>query len=235
MSRRGKELNSQSLIASGADAGFDAIISTATLVSALLSMFMGWNLEGILGAVISLVIIKAGGEILKETLDSIIGTRVESELAHKIKSKITSVEGVKGAYDLVIHNYGPEDNIGSVHIEVDDSMTAREIQILTRKILFMIHEEFGILLTVGIYASNTNTSEALAVKNELRHVLKKYPNIVELHGFYVDEKEMFVNFDLVFSFDETDRHGVSRQIEREMKEKFPKYNFMALEDVDFSD
>lgn len=99
------------------------MISVATLISALLSMFMGWNLEGILGAVISLVIIKAGGEILKETLDSIIGTRVESELAHKVKSRITAIGGVKGAYDLVLHNYGPEDRIGSVHIEVDDRMT----------------------------------------------------------------------------------------------------------------
>ena len=235
VSRRGEELHSQSLIASGADAGFDAMISVATLISALLSMFMGWNLEGILGAVISLVIIKAGGEILKETLDSIIGTRVESELAHKVKSRITAIGGVKGAYDLVLHNYGPEDRIGSVHIEVDDRMTAREIQILTRKILFIIQEEFGIVMTVGIYASNTDTPEALSIKNELRHILKAYPNILQLHGFYVNEEEVFVNFDLVFGFDEKDRFRVCREIEGRMKERFPKYNFLAIEDVDFSD
>ncbi len=73
-------------------------------------------------------------------------------------------------------------------------------------------------MTVGIYASNTDTPEALSIKNELRHILKAYPNILQLHGFYVNEEEMFVNFDLVFGFDEKDRFRVCREIEGRMKD-----------------
>ena len=114
----GEEINSQALVASGSDAFFDAILSLSTLIAAIVSIFFHISLEGILGVIISIVIIKASIDMLRETVDSMIGARVDPELSRKIKESICEVPGVYGAYDLSLHNYGPEDMHGSVHIEV---------------------------------------------------------------------------------------------------------------------
>ncbi|WP_296980964.1 cation diffusion facilitator family transporter [uncultured Dialister sp.] len=231
---QGRRLKSQALTASGTDALSDAILSSATLVSAILNLVFGWNLEGILGLIISVFILKAGYEILKDTLDHLIGLRIDDSLSYEIKSRVTSFPGVLGAYDLEVHNYGPARNSGSVHIEVADAMTARDIQILTRKIMRTVLDEFGVFLTIGIYASNKDTETARNMRRSLRMIMKDYPHILQIHGFYVDEKEHFTNFDLVFSFDEKDRDGVCREIEKKMKAKYPDYDFLAYVDLDYS-
>lgn len=231
---QGRRLKSQALTASGTDALSDAILSSATLVSAILNLVFGWNLEGILGLIISVFILKAGYEILKDTLDHLIGLRIDDSLSHEIKSRVTSFPGVLGAYDLEVHNYGPARNSGSVHIEVADAMTARDIQILTRKIMRTVLDEFGVFLTIGIYASNKDTETARNMRRSLRMIMKDYPHILQIHGFYVDEKKHFTNFDFVFSFDEKDRDGVCREIEKKMKAKYPGYDFLAYVDLDYS-
>lgn len=231
---QGRRLKSQALTASGTDALSDAVLSGATLVSAILNLAFGWNLEGMLGLIISIFILKAGYEILKDTLDHLIGLRIDDSLSHEIKSRIASFPGVLGAYDLEVHNYGPARNSGSVHIEVADAMTARDIQILTRKIMRAIIDEFGVALTIGIYASNKDTETARKIRQSLRVFAKSNPNILQIHGFYVDETEHFVNFDLVFSFDEKDRNKACRDIEKKMKEQYPDYDFLAYEDLDYS-
>lgn len=146
----GEDINSQALVASGSDALFDSILSLSTLVAALISIFFHISLEGILGVIISIVIIKASIDMIRETLDSMIGARVDSELSRKIKDSICELPEVYGAYDLSLHNYGPEDMQGSVHVEVDDSLTALEIHNLTRKISIKIYEEFSIILTLSL-------------------------------------------------------------------------------------
>ena len=142
--RVGEDINSQALVASGSDAFFDSILSLSTLVAAIISLYFHISLEGILGVIISIVIIKASIDMLRETLDSMIGARVDSDLSKKIKRSISEVPGVYGAYDLSLHNYGPEDMQGSVHIEVDDTLTALDIHKLTRTIQNKIYSEFSI-------------------------------------------------------------------------------------------
>ena len=77
--KKGKQLNSDALIASGSDALFDAIITTATLVSAGVMLIWGVSLDGILGALISLVIIKAGIEMLASPVNELLGARVSPD------------------------------------------------------------------------------------------------------------------------------------------------------------
>ena len=134
----GEDINSQALVASGSDALFDSILSLSTLVAALISIFFHISLEGILGVIISIVIIKASIDMIRETLDSMIGARVDSELSRKIKESICELPEVYGAYDLSLHNYGPEEMQGSVHVEVDDSLTALLLSLLSRVLCLCI-------------------------------------------------------------------------------------------------
>ena len=227
----GEDINSQALVASGSDAFFDAILSLSTLIGALISIFFHISLEGILGVIISFVIIKASIDMLKETLDSMIGARVDSELSRKIKESICEIPEVYGAYDLSLHNYGPEDMQGSVHVEIDDNLTALEIHNLTRQISFKIFKEFSIALTVGIYARNNKYNN---IRNELYEIASKYEEVIEIHGFIVYEEENLITFDIIVDFD-ANREEVKNKILSEIKEKYPNFNYIMIDDYDVSD
>lgn len=229
---QGVKLNSDSLIASGSDATFDSVISLSTLVAAGVSLLFHVSIEGYLGVVISVVILKAGVEILLESLNGIIGARVDGELAAGLKEKVCSFPEVRGAYDLVLHNYGPEKIIGSVHVEVDDTLTAREIHALTRRITQEVFSEFGIILTVGIYAANTSDEGSAAIRTAVEEILAAYPQVLQMHGFYVVERH--VTFDLIVAFG-TDAAAVREEVIQKLRERFPDHTFDVILDSDFSD
>lgn len=227
----GEDINSQALVASGSDAFFDAILSLSTLVAAIISILWHISLEGILGVIISIVIIKASIDMLRETLDSMIGARVDSELSRKIKESICEVPEVYGAYDLSLHNYGPEDMQGSVHVELDGNLTALEIQNLSRQITAKIYNEFSIALTIGIYARNDKYSH---IRSELENIASEYDEILEIHGFIVYEDQNLITFDMIVDFD-ADRARVKEEIMSKIKSKHPQFNYIIIDDYDVSD
>ena len=229
--RVGEDINSQALVASGSDAFFDSILSLSTLIAAIISIFFNISLEGILGVIISIVIIKASIDMLRETLDSMIGARVDSDLSKKIKDSILEIPGIYGVYDLSLHNYGPEDMQGSVHVEIDDTLTALDIQKLSRHISAKIFKEFSIILTVGIYAHNDVHKD---IRDDLYNIASQYPEILEIHGFIVYEDENLITFDIIIDFD-ADRESVKEKILSEIKTKHPEFNYLMIDDYDVSD
>ena len=227
----GEKINSQALVASGSDAFFDAILSLSTLIAAIISIFFHISLEGILGVIISLVIIKASIDMLKETIDSMIGVRVDSELSKKIKDSVEEVDGVWGAYDLILHNYGPENMIGSVHVEVDDDLTAEDIHTLSRVISTKVYSELSIILTVGIYARNNKYEY---IRRDLEEITSEYEEVLQIHGFYVYETEKLISFDIIVDFD-ADREKVKEEILSKIKAQYPEFNYLIIDDYDISD
>ena len=232
--KKGRELNAESLVASGSDALFDAIISASTLVAAAVSLLWHVSIEGWLGALIAVVILKAGVEILLESLGAIIGLRVDSELSTKLKSFVCGYEGVYGAYDLSLHHYGPEKIVGSVHVEVDDDMTAREIHYLTRSIAAGVYREFGIVLTVGIYAHGSGTGESGALRKAAEELCASYPEFRQLHGFYAEPEKKTATFDIILAFG-CDAAGIRREIVEKLQQQFPGYTFDVVLDSDLTD
>ena len=228
----GESINSQPLVASGSDAYFDSILSLSTLIAAIISLFFHISLEGILGVIISIVILKAGYDMLRETVDTIIGARAEREVSQQIKNSICEVPGVYGAYDLFIHNYGPEHLQASVHVEVDDTLTAVDIQKLTTQLQRKIYDEFSIpLVAVGVYARNDKYKD---IRNDLDEIVEKYDEIIEIHGFIVYEEEKIVSFDIIVDFD-ADRNAVKEKVLDEIKSKHPEFDYMMIDDYDVSD
>ena len=230
----GKEVNSQSLVASGEDAFMDSILSFSTLVAGIINYIWKLSLEGYLGVIIAIFIIKSAIEMLRETLNIMIGERADKELTDKLKEKVCSYDEVQGAYDLSLHNYGPSKSIATVHIQVRDDMTAKEIHALTKEITIDIYNEFGIITTLGIYAANEN-GEFSEIKKELNKIVKEYKDIKQLHGFYVDEKNNKIYFDLIFDFDCENIEEIKDTIISKLKEKYPEYDFVVILDDDISD
>lgn len=231
----GEKINSGSLVASGADALFDSVLSLSTFIAAVISMVWHIGLEGILGAVISIIIIKSSMEILKDTIDDMIGTRIDSELAKKIKDLINSFDKVEGTYDLLLHNYGPDEMMGSAHIQVPDEMTAKEIHILTREIETKVYMDLNIILTIGIYASNTTDEAHAQIRKDLAEIIDKYEDVLQFHGFYVDTKKNRIMFDLIISFNEKNPEGLRDKVVSDIKAKHPEYDYYVIIDNDFSD
>ena len=232
---QGEKTNSGSLTASGSDALFDAILSLSVLLSAIIFIATGISLEAYVGAVISGFIIKAGFDMIRDTLDEILGKRTDKEIAKRIKSLLKEEPEVRGAYDLVLYNYGPDKDLASVHLELPDTMNVRDVDSLTRRVEAKVYEKTGIhLVGVGVYSHNTGDDRAAKVRNEVIKLVLAHPWALQLHGFYLNETAKAMRFDVVISFDIPQQEGLQILYE-EMKQAYPSYTFQIVPDVDMSD
>ena len=232
---KGEQVNSGSLIASGSDAMFDAILSASVLASAIIFMLSGFSLEAYVGLIISGFIIKAGIEMMIETINDILGVRVDKEKTDKIKNLLTEEPYVRGAYDLIMYNYGPDKYFASVHLELPDTMTAREIDKLTRKLEKKVYKETGVVLAgVGLYSYNTGNDEASEIQKDVRERVMSHDWAIQLHGFYIEVEKKEITFDVVMSFDIKPNEGI-KVIYDELKEAYPEYDIQIRPDVDISE
>lgn len=233
--RKGQQLKSDALIASGSDALFDAVITLATLVSAGVMLLWNVSLDGILGALISLVIIKAGIEMLAAPVNELLGTSIPAELSKQIIKETSDFEGVHGVYDLILHNYGPDVKIGSLHINVYDTMSAHEIHGLTRKITTYMYEHHGIIMTVGVYAVATGDNRRAELQSKVMQSLAAHNDIVQVHGFYYSEKDQMLSVDVVPDISVHDDAALISQLTEEIQPLVPDMQVVIVVDHNYSE
>ena len=231
---KAKTTQSDALDASGKDALFDSILSTSTLVGMLVAKFFGVYVEGYLGIIIGLFIIKSGIEVLKESLSSMIGDRFDRDFVVKIKNDINSIEGVLGTYDLILNSYGHNKNIGSIHIGVKDNLSSKEIQEIERNITSMMYEKYNTIITVGVYAENIDDDLSKSVYEGILQVIKDYKYVLQIHGFYLDSIKKIINFDLVISFDDDMPLETIKEIKEKVINNNPDYKVIINYDQDFT-
>ncbi len=233
--RQGKKVSSGALEASGSDALFDAILSASVLASAVIYLIWNISLEAYVGALIALFIIKAGIEMMVETLNDIIGKREDAETSKELKKIICEEENVLGAYDVTLFNYGPNKNYGSVHIELPDTLTVDDVDRITRRVQVDVFQKTGVILTgIGVYSFNTSDDEAAKMRNEIQKTVMAHDWALQMHGFYADTEKKTVRFDVVLSFD-VDRREAIGTLYGETSSLYPDYEFMIVPDVDVAD
>ena len=234
--RVGEKVHSDSLVNSGEDATLDSVISASTLVAAAVYLIFHISLEAWLGAIIALVIIKSGIEMLRDTLSQILGERADVELARDIKATVTGYPEVSGAYDLVLHNYGPDSYNGSIHIEVPDSLSADDLDKLIRKLSVDVYHKHGVILTaIGVYSVNTKNPEAVEAREKVTGIVMSHEHILQMHGFYYDKAEKTIRFDIVVSFNAPDRRQVYKEVCEAVQKAYPDYTLQVTMDTDFSE
>ena len=232
---QGEKVHSGSLIASGSDATFDAILSASVLFSAIIFLLTGISLEAYVGVVISVFIIRSGIEMMTETLSDILGRRADPEMTKQIKQILCSLPEVRGTYDLLLYDFGPERYYASVHLELPDTMTVREVDALTRKAEAKVYQETGVILAgVGVYSHNTLDSEAGRIEADVRSRIMAHEWALQMHGFYLEKESRMMRFDVVFSFDINAKEGL-KILQKEIEEAYPDYYVMIAPDVDVSD
>ena len=232
----GEKVNSDSLINSGEDATLDAVISASTLVAAGIFLIFHVSLEAWLGAIISLVIIKSGIEMLRDTVSQILGERNDIELARSIYATVKGFPGVQGAYDLVLNNYGPDTWNGSIHIEVPDTYSAAQLDQLIREITMKVLGDHHVLLTaIGVYSVNTQDEEAIRTKEQVSKIVFAHEHVLQMHGFYLLKEQKTMRFDIVVSFDAKDRREVYTNVIADVRKAFPDYELQVAMDTDFTE
>ena len=235
VSKQGKKAKSGALEASGKDALFDAVISASVLASAIIYLTTKVSLEAYVAVIISIFIIKAGIEIMAETISEILGKRADADLTKKVREILNREPEVRGAYDLLLNNYGPNKNYASVHLELPDTMTVDEVDVLTRKLEMNVYKETGIILTgVGVYSYNTSDTEVAHIRNEVQEMVMAHDWSLQMHGFYLDIEKHTMRFDVVLSFDIDQKEGIEI-IRKEVQEAYPEYELNIIADIDIAD
>ena len=233
--KQGKKVNSGVLVASGSDALFDAILSASVLASAIVYLVWGISLEAYVGVIIAGFIIKAGVEMMIETLNDIIGKREDAETTKELKRVVCEEESVLGAYDVTLFNYGPNKNYGSVHVELPDTLTVDEVDRITRRIQTNVFHKTGVILTgIGVYSHNTSNDAAAQMRNKIQETVLSHAWVLQMHGFYADTEQKTIRFDVVVSFD-ADRKEALETLCSEVTALYPEYEVLIVPDVDVAD
>ena len=232
---QGRKANSAALEASGADASFDAILSASVLLSAIVFLLWGLSLEAWVGVVIAGFIIKSGFEMITDTLDDILGKRAEAELTGKIRRAVLEEEAIRGVYDIIVNDYGPNKNTCSLHIELPDFMTVDQVDVITRHLQDRVLDAAGVIVTgVSVYSYNTKDDEAAAIRARVTGIVLSHDWALQLHGFYADTVNKSLRFDVVMSFDVTVSEALST-LYSELSSALPEYTVHITPDVDAAD
>ncbi len=221
MKKRGKELGSQSMIMNGTDNLSDAYVAACVLFSIVIYKLSGAVIENYFCIVISLMILKAGVEMLKETMNKILGAPADPEFRKKIARMIAMEEGVYNVSSLVIHNYGENNYVGSIDIEVDENMRASQIGDLSRR-LKETAKEMGLILTsVGVSGVKTNP-KADRIFDQIIESAMGHKEIRRVQSFTVDFKKKKITFAVVHDHGCPDKERDIRELREELQQLFPK-------------
>ena len=232
--KTGERVMSDALIASGADALFDAVLSFSVLVSAVLFVAFKINIEAYVGIFIAAFIIKAGIEMLMSTLDDILGKRAPKEYTDGVKRTICEDEAVSNAYDLILHSYGPGKFLGSVHVEVPDNLKAADIDQMERRIAANVYARHGIIMTgIGIYTTaGAKNTKAAKLQSEVMRTVASFEGVLQVHGYFCDQKKKHINLDVVIDYDIRERDELIAEITEKLVKDFPEYTFDVVQDID---
>lgn len=232
--KRGLSVGADAVAATGNIAIRKAKTSVATIISALLAMYAHISLDKILSVFFAFLVLRASGKLLGKTIDNILGKRVTAELVKKIKKCVASFPEVRGAYDLVLHNYGPDEMQGSVHIEVDDTLPMDHLDTLIRDIRDKVIDECDVDLTgISIYSVDSDEKEYAHYREEVRKIALAH-DAINMHGFYMNAATKQVSFDTLYSLENPRRQEQFETVRRMAQALLPDYKIKMTMDLNIT-
>lgn len=229
-----KDIDSDALRAMSTDSRNDVISTFVVLVCAIIGLTTGLSLDGWLGIAVSLFVIYSAINLIKETIDPLLGVPPEKEFIQKIENKLKSYDGILDIHDLVVHNYGPTKTFATVHIEVDCKIDVMISHDLSDNIERDFYREMGIILVCHLDPVNVDDPETCALKSELFALIKSLDDKLSFHDFRVVKGVTHTNviFDVVLPFD---AKCTQNQIKDAVNEKLKTYqnvNYYAVIEFD---
>lgn len=181
--RLGKHIDSAALLATAADSRNDCISTGAVLLAALLERLLDWHIDGYMGLAVAIFIFYSGVSMAKQTISPLLGESASPELQKQIVRLIKEEEAVLGYHDLMVHDYGPGQRFGSLHVEMDQSLDALWCHELIDNLERKCHKELGVHLVIHYDPIVTGDTELDEYRTFLSHTLARYDSRLSLHDF----------------------------------------------------
>ncbi len=232
MRKKGSDLSSTAMIATGTDSLGDSLFSLAVLVAIVVYRLTGLDIEHYLCIFSSLMILFTGVSIIRECTTKILGERIDPEEKKKIVNMIAEYDEVLNVSNLVLHNYGEGHLIGSVDIEVDGKMMAEQISMLSRRIINKARKMGVVITSVGISGTDLSDPEALKIQDEIADISTRYDGIKKVNAFTIDLNNKIISFYAVPDYSVKDREEDIEAFRKELKKRFPDYHIYIQEGID---
>lgn len=218
----GKEQNAPALMATSKDAYGDVLISLVTIISTIVFLLFSINIDGYIGVLVAIFIIYSGVDLIKDTINTLIGERTDKELGKKIYKFVDAWPTVEGGYDLMLNNYGPNNHVGSMDVTFLDTMSLVDVSLELLKLQNAVYDEFQIYLVFGIYVKNTQNPRVVEDEKKIRDIIFVHKEVKEVHAFYIIYEEKLIRLDIVVDFG-TDKCYFLDHIKDHINEEYPDY------------
>lgn len=220
--KEGKRVDSSSLAALGTECRSDSVVSVITLVTALVFLVFRVNLDAYAGIIMALIVLKAGLEVLKETLSDLLGQSGEKELAQELYRIIRAEPLVLNAADMMLHNYGPDAYSGSVNVEIDHSKSVGEVYAALHELQLRIMHEKHITMVFGIYAVDKDHQEIRQLREQVAAFVREQEHVTSYHALYIHPNGRDIYVDLVVDYDLADWDELRREFTDYMAARYPE-------------
>ena len=224
----GRAIGSKAMEATAMDSLSDVITTSVVLVSLVLSIWITFPIDGYIGIAVALFIMYSGFNLTKETLNPLLGDAPDLEFVNEIMAKTLAYEKVIGVHDIIVHNYGPNRCVVSLHAEIPASMDITTAHDLIDKAEQEISEEMGIHLVMHMDPINTDDKVVQKVQQQIVSVLIECGMELSIHDLRIvgDDCHCKVIFDMVIPYEvaERDEKKVAKDVAKAIKEKYPEYS-----------
>ncbi|MDD6551765.1 MAG: cation diffusion facilitator family transporter [Lachnospiraceae bacterium] len=221
-----KPLNLSVLNAAAMDSLFDAVTTSVTVAALIVYVLTGMNIDGIASLIVSVIIIWEGISLVKDTLSPLLGGEMDSETVDKIKEIVSQDPSVIGVHDLVIHSYGPERTMATVHIEISSRMTLEDAHTIADIVERKVRRDLGIVLVVHVDPVDIDDKRTNKIREQIERIIKILDPVLTFHDLHVSfgHDEKIVTFDLVvpYSYTTSDEDRIMKQIIALLREFDPQ-------------
>ena len=231
--KQGRKADSGSLTAVGLDCRNDSFVSVITIASAIVFLVFEVSVDAYVGIFTSLIILKAGFEVLKDTVGELLGKPGKEELAAKIYREVRSTEGVLGAADMMLHNYGPDAYSGSVNIEMDHEKTVGEIYGVLHELQLRIMDEYKVTMVFGIYAVDNDHEEVKQIRKTITNFVVNQEHVKSFHAVYLDPNSPRLYCDFIVDYDLKDWDALRRDFTAYMAEHYADKEIILTIETEF--
>ena len=221
MIRTGRKVDSGALVAVGVEGRNDAYVSLVTLLSAGVFLVLGWDIDAYAGVFTSVIILKAGFDVLRETVSELLGKPGQEELAKQLYRELRSEPLVVNAADMMLHNYGPERYSGSVNLEVSHEKTVGEVYQQLHQLQLRIMHEYKVTMVFGIYAVDNDHERIRQLRQDVSAFVLAHEHVKSFHALYIEPGTERIYCDVVVDYDLKDWEGLEVEFKAYLAQRYP--------------
>lgn len=181
----GDMANSSAMKATSFDSLADAIATGAVILSMLVSYFTGISVDAYAGILVAVFILLTGVQMIKETLNPLLGQAPDPELVKDINKTILSYKDIIGIHELMVHNYGPGRSVISLHAEMPANVDIFELHDTIDAAEKELKEKFNCQAVIHMDPIVTDDERVNRLRKEVEEIVKMINLEAKVYDFRV--------------------------------------------------